>query len=1044
MLKATARRNTAVACHLLRGHLQSELIWIVGNPRKFSREGAVPTNITGRDVLKTDDENNWNTAEAIAILASMAGMFHDFGKANSLFQDKLNRKSKKNYEPFRHEWISLLLFKRFVGNLSDKKWLEKLSEVSANDDIELLNGFPEVFEDLKKNPLKGLPKLAKFIGWLILSHHKLPVSVKGQLNSEPPLGNIEGWMDGKEFTASWNSPQCDKEKLSTQLIEQVRTFKFGTPFQSNTWCKRANKLASRALKYFELLDYDWFKDRFSMHLIRVSLMLSDHLYSAKNPNVNFQDKTYMAYANTDKGVLKQKLDEHNIGVSRDASLIARMIPNLYEALPIISNRKSKGFKKRSHDKSFLWQNPAYDLAFSLKSKANESGFFGVNLASTGSGKTLANAKIMYGLSDIKKGCRFSIALGLRVLTLQTGDALKNRLHLDSDDLAVMIGSQAFQELYEDKNHEKVENETLNRSIGSESLEDFEDDENYVAYDGEFDDGILNQVLNSKPNLHKMICAPVLVSTIDYLITATESMRGGRQFGPILRLLTADLVLDEPDDFDVADLPALCRLVNFAGVYGSKVLLSSATLPPSIVMALFDAYSAGRKEFNKACRGVHVSSEICCAWFDEFEVSSGNHDNSESFMLSHEKFVKTRLSNLDQQEILRRGALVPVSVKSKSNSDVHFGIANTIQQSIYQLHDKHQQVNTITGKQISVGIVRMANINPMVAVVKELLLKEAKNNYCIHFCVYHSRFTMIVRSKIEEVLDRVLTRHNSNLIWEIPEINCALSKNEATNHIFVVFATSVAEVGRDHDYDWAVVEPSSMRSIIQLAGRVQRHRKAPATDANLLILQKNIKGLKGAEVAFHKPGFESNEYCLDSKDLSLTLDPHQYENITSKPRLSVSDNMNYRNNLVDLEHVRLKSALLGDGSNSFYASLWWKSNADWCGVMQQFSPFRKPNGADNEYIAYLEADGNILQMYEWPRQGELINIDRLDFERESFKIAGGNYIWIEGDVTTEITKRAIKTKKSLREISLKFARITLRKLSTGKKWIMNPFLGFYEK
>lgn len=30
-------------------------------------------------------------------------------------------------------------------------------------------------------------------------------------------------------------------------------------------------------------------------------------------------------------------------------------------------------------------------------------------------------------------------------------------------------------------------------------------------------------------------------------------------------------------------------------------------------------------------------------------------------------------------------------------------------------------------------------------------------------------------------------------------------------------------GRDHDYDWAIVEPSSMRSIIQLAGRIRRHR-----------------------------------------------------------------------------------------------------------------------------------------------------------------------------------------------------------------------------
>nr|WP_278249789.1 hypothetical protein [Photorhabdus cinerea] len=36
-----------------------------------------------------------------------------------------------------------------------------------------------------------------------------------------------------------------------------------------------------------------------------------------------------------------------------------------------------------------------------------------------------------------------------------------------------------------------------------------------------------------------------------------------------------------------------------------------------------------------------------------------------------------------------------------------------------------------------------------------------------------------------------------------------------HHIFAVMATSIAEVGRDHDYDWNIAEPGSMRSLIQL-------------------------------------------------------------------------------------------------------------------------------------------------------------------------------------------------------------------------------------
>ena len=37
--------------------------------------------------------------------------------------------------------------------------------------------------------------------------------------------------------------------------------------------------------------------------------------------------------------------------------------------------------------------------------------------------------------------------------------------------------------------------------------------------------------------------------------ATEAQRAGRQIAPMLRLMSSDLVLDEPDEFDIGDLPA---------------------------------------------------------------------------------------------------------------------------------------------------------------------------------------------------------------------------------------------------------------------------------------------------------------------------------------------------------------------------------------------------------------------------------------------------------------------------------------------------------
>jgi len=71
--------------------------------------------------------------------------------------------------------------------------------------------------------------------------------------------------------------------------------------------------------------------------------------------------------------------------------------------------------------------------------------------------------------------------------------------------------------------------------------------------------------------------------------ASEQLRGGHYIVPTLRLLSSDLILDEPDDFSESDLPALSRLVHLTGLYGGRLILSSATLQPDQVQGLFTAY-----------------------------------------------------------------------------------------------------------------------------------------------------------------------------------------------------------------------------------------------------------------------------------------------------------------------------------------------------------------------------------------------------------------------------------------------------------------------
>ena len=108
LLRKTARKNTTVACHWIRGRDHSELIWIVGDARRFNLEGAVPTNVTARNVLRKGDENDWHSAQDIRLLAQLAALLHDLGKATVAFQQRLkSRVPEKNL--YRHEWVLSLI-----------------------------------------------------------------------------------------------------------------------------------------------------------------------------------------------------------------------------------------------------------------------------------------------------------------------------------------------------------------------------------------------------------------------------------------------------------------------------------------------------------------------------------------------------------------------------------------------------------------------------------------------------------------------------------------------------------------------------------------------------------------------------------------------------------------------------------------------------------------------------------------------------------------------------------------------------------------------
>lgn len=68
-----------------------------------------------------------------------------------------------------------------------------------------------------------------------------------------------------------------------------------------------------------------------------------------------------------------------------------------------------------------------------------------------------------------------------------------------------------------------------------------------------------------------------------------------------------------------------------------------------------------------------------------------------------------------------------------------------------MHQEHHSVDPITGKKVSFGLIRLANIDPLIDIALTLFKTDAKENHHIRFCCYHARHPLIVRSTIESTL-----------------------------------------------------------------------------------------------------------------------------------------------------------------------------------------------------------------------------------------------------------------------------------------------------
>lgn len=324
------------------------------------------------------------------------------------------------------------------------------------------------------------------------------------------------------------------------------------------------------------------------------------------------------------------------------------------------------------------------------------------------------------------------------------------------------------------------------------------------------------------------------------------------------------------------------------------------------------------------------------------------------------------------------------------------------------------------------------------------------------------------------MDTCLDRRQPGAVYDQPQIRQLLDQYPEEEHLFVVLGSPVTEVGRDHDYDWAVVEPSSMRSLIQLAGRVQRHRQQPCRHANMFIFDSNLRHFEqpGA-AAFIRPGFEHDSRQADhpmrlvSHRLGQLLDPADYQELSARPRIQprASQAWRPRHNLVDLEQARLSAQMLPkDRSRAGQptprgvkpvvfdldaACAWQYPRAALTWALPQHQPFRENTIREIELLWLPDDDEERLVLHRIHEQPGFRTPDlylptssllqEIDLEALS---GPGISPWGRHELLSLLVEQADIQGLPLRACAERFTAVKLSDSTNG--WRFHPVLGFARK
>jgi len=747
------------------------------------------------------------------LLARGGGLTHDIGKATLRFAAKL-RAEEAAADDVRHEWLSMKLLQALRRNGWDwagawKSLRRKLHVLTLGDR-----------EICARSPL-GVENPIEAIDLLVVTHHGLLQCQQGSRAPTPLCPTARDRHIRTDHPAEPQLTPCGS--VVESIWVQYRAVEA-------TLCETIGADGSR--QFWRALTL----------LARAALIAADHAVSRMR--MPLPGDGSLVYANTAdfKGCrrLNQPLDWHlqNVGERAEqlfepfaacvSSAGAQPLPGLTDQIraTILSSASSAG--------RFRWQNFASDALVSARAEKRDAPCLVFSLAGTGAGKTRMNLRAACALSR-DTSPRVSIALNLRSLTLQTGRALRTSLGLTAEQLAVVIGDVVTRSLFE-RSH-------------------VDEDENPGEPEVQVD-GVANRPLawlhDIAPKLdeQKLLQTPVLVSTIDYLIAAGEPAYQGHHVRALLRVLSSDLVLDEVDSYEPEALVAVLRIIEWAAMAGRNVVCSSATLSEPTAHAVHGAFRSG-VGLRQALLERKVRYQ--CAVIDDLlppELQCFSVDGA-----GFGKWYADRLAQLKVKlaaaPVYRLAALQPVPEISVK------GWMKAVSAGVQQLHESHAWRFGDTGKRVSFGLVRVANIGTAVDTARFL---AAAMPHAWVAC-YHAGEFLIARFNKERCLDALLVRSGGDQhIVDSPEIRSLVERSEATDVPFILVATPIEEIGRDHDFDWGVLDASSAQSLVQAAGRINRHRLLLCNGRpNILVLQFNWRHCKNegrlSTPVFVWPGYQ---------------------------------------------------------------------------------------------------------------------------------------------------------------------------------------------